>query len=352
MEATTADLLDCIHQGDDERFSLTLTRQPSDFDPNAAVYPKSGDTLMHLIARLGRVQQFLALLDKFPNVDINAANVKDGKRPLHEAAQFGKHEVIRELLNLDQSSSSVDVNSLKRADWSPLMLAATKTGPDAYNSVIALLDAGADTSLRNKDGWTAFHLASREGDENVISALLQRDPSAWNTVSNNQRTPEHTAALHGHTAILEILDDAQNRCKGQESMRRTDSCGTTPFMDAIKSGSLETLDHIATSHPGDLMVEDKMGRNGLDIGAYVGNATLITHLVSRHGFLVDRVSQSSGMTALHWASLEGHEDSVKCLVDQHGATHDLKDSQGRSPLNLAMACNKHQVAKFLLDKFE
>ena len=57
---------------------------------------------MHLIARLGRVQQFLALLDKFPNVDINAANVKDGKRPLHEAAQFGRHEVIRELLNLDQ----------------------------------------------------------------------------------------------------------------------------------------------------------------------------------------------------------------------------------------------------------
>ena len=86
----------------------------------------------------------------------------------------------------------MDVNSLKRADWSPLMLAATKTGPDAYNSVIALLDAGADTSLRNKDGWTAFHLSSREGDENVISALLQRDPSAWNTVSNNQRTPEHT----------------------------------------------------------------------------------------------------------------------------------------------------------------
>ena len=72
------------------------------------------------------------------------------------------------------------------------MLAATKTGPDAYNSVIALLDAGADTSLRNKDGWTAIHLAAREGDENVISALLQRDPSAWNTVSNNQRTPEHT----------------------------------------------------------------------------------------------------------------------------------------------------------------
>ena len=69
-------------------------------------------------------------------------------------------------------------------------------------------------------------------------------------------------------------------------------------MDAIKSGSLEALDHIATSHPGDLTVEDKMGRNGLDIAAYVGNATLITHLVSRHGFLVDRVSQSSGMTGI------------------------------------------------------
>ena len=60
---------------------------------------------MHLIARLGRVQQFLALLDKFPNVDINAANVKDAKRPLHEAAQFGKHRVIHELLNSDQVAS-------------------------------------------------------------------------------------------------------------------------------------------------------------------------------------------------------------------------------------------------------
>ena len=108
----------------------------------------------------------------------------------------------------------------------------------------------------------------------------------------------HIAALHGHTAVLEILDDAKNRCTGQKSTRRTDSCGTTPFMDAIKSGSLETLDHIATSHPGDLTVEDKMGRNGLDIAAYVGNATLITHLVSRHGFLVDRVSQPSGMTGI------------------------------------------------------
>ena len=97
-----ADLLDCIHQGDDKRFLLALARLPPDFDPNVAVYPKSGDTLVHLIARLGRVQQFRALIDKFPNVDINVANIKDAKRPLHEAAQFGKYEIIRELLNLDQ----------------------------------------------------------------------------------------------------------------------------------------------------------------------------------------------------------------------------------------------------------
>ena len=77
-------------------------------------------------------------------------------------------------------------------------------------------------------------------------------------------------------------------------------------MDAIKSGSLEMVDHLATKMGrNDLDLSDKMGKNGLDVAAYCGHYKAVTHLAQRLDFDVDRKSPESGMTALHWASLEG-----------------------------------------------
>ena len=59
---------------------------------------------------------------------------------------------------------------------------------------------------------------------------------ARRTVSNNGRTPEHTAALHGHLAVLKVLNDFSHL---SNNITRQDSCGTTPFIDAIK----ETIGH-------------------------------------------------------------------------------------------------------------
>ena len=62
-------------------------------------------------------------------------------------------------------------------------------------------------SLVNKDGWTAFHLSSREGDIHVLRILIEKDSKVWNTVSKNGRTPLHTASLAGHMVILIQLWD-------------------------------------------------------------------------------------------------------------------------------------------------
>jgi len=80
-------------------------------------------------------------------------NVKnsEGKTPLHEAAQFLQFDVVKFLIdqNDDRNVSQnvertvgqnadrtvgqnvVEIDALKRADWTPLMLAATRTGEDA-----------------------------------------------------------------------------------------------------------------------------------------------------------------------------------------------------------------------------
>ena len=70
------------------------------------------------------------------------------------------------------------------------MLACTK---DDVNIVRTLVQAGASLDLRNKDGWTAFHLACRQGNVGIVRYLLETAPQCWDTVSKNGRTPLHTA---------------------------------------------------------------------------------------------------------------------------------------------------------------
>ena len=139
--------------------------------------PKTGDTVLHALCRDdgGRLDMFRFIVDLCGEAACGLGNF-DGKTPLHEAAQCKSASLVAFLLE-----RRVEVDALKRADWTPLMLACTKAGNDAV--VAALLEAGADPKLQNKDGWTAFHLASRAAEEGtgVLQILLQYDSSLWNT---------------------------------------------------------------------------------------------------------------------------------------------------------------------------
>ena len=86
------------------------------------------------------------------------------------------------------------------------MLACTK---DSLGTVQMLVSYGASLVLRNKDGWNPFHIACREGHITVVSFLLSSHPGSkhWDTVSNNGRTPLHTASLHGRVYIMKLLKD-------------------------------------------------------------------------------------------------------------------------------------------------
>lgn len=90
----------------------------------------------------------------------------------------------------------------------PLMLACTK---ERKKMVEVLVGYGASLSLKNKDGWTPFHIACREGHPDIVHFLLDTSPSCWEMVSKNGRTPLHSAGM-------KIKENTYNRIWSQSGM--------------------------------------------------------------------------------------------------------------------------------------
>lgn len=332
-------LFDALHIGNNEEAVRQMNDIGSLFDPNVVPY-RSGDSLLHIIARLGRTTILQILIEKFgANLNLEIAN-KEGKRPLHEASQFGRYEVVRILLN-----EGVEVDPIKRADWTPLMMAVTKIGPDAQKVVSILIKEGnANVLLENKDGWNSFHLAAREGDVKILKLLWEKSPKCSVTKSKNGRTPGHTAALNGKLNTIIYLYDECNA-----SLTDKDSCGSTPMMDAARAGHLDIVVHLVETLHFKYDSLDKMGRDILSIAAHYGMTNIVSYLVTKAN--MDPNAKSSidpQMAPIHWCAKEGRLDTLKHLVDQMNANPNLTDSRGRSALQFAVCGNHLDTVKYLL----
>lgn len=98
-----------------------------------------------------------------------------------------------------------DVNALKRSDWTPLMLACTKTAKhDKLETVRVLLENDAIVNFRNKDGWTAAHIACREGFLPILQ-LLRCHNANLAEKTRNGRSALHIASLHKRREIVQDL---------------------------------------------------------------------------------------------------------------------------------------------------
>ncbi|KAK2586308.1 hypothetical protein KPH14_010610 [Odynerus spinipes] len=267
----------------------------------------SGDTPMHVAAREGHLNVIEYLCDAFerPDFKLDVAN-KDMKRPLHEAAQFARSRVLRYLVE-----KGATIDCLKRADWTPLMLACTKIGEEAYECIRILLEAKADPLRKNKDGWIPAFMVCRSGDVDALQLILNFAPESIAARSNNGRSPLHIAAFNGHEAIIDLLAN-----KDPELLNARDSSGATPLHEAAKSGNLNAVERMIRLGA-DVRATDKVGQTILHVASLVGSVETIEYILTNN--LID-VHQKAlfDVTPLVAARRSDRTDAVDALI-KYGA---------------------------------
>ena len=354
-------------------------------NPNSAM--PEGETALMTAARTGNVDSIKLLVETGAKID--AKENWQGQTALMWAAAQNNAAAVRTLVSLGADknerskllsfpefkweTSGMVVTVLPRGGWTPLMYAARDGAADA---VTALADLKADLNASDPDGTTALMYAIINAHFDTAAILIERgaDPN----VADSTGTTALYSAVDMHTMgpmlsrpspkLLDKLDSADiakmliakganvnARLKrpiiGRHHTPTGDASlgeGTTPLARAAKSNDLQLMKMLldAGADP-KLTLKDRStvlmiaAAGGAVVGAYaVAIPVTEESSIEAIRLCLDRgvdinAFNTNGTTAIHSAVQRGAEKVVKYLAD-NGAKLDMKNKQGRTPLDIAM----------------
>ncbi|MBV9506634.1 MAG: ankyrin repeat domain-containing protein [Acidobacteriia bacterium] len=340
-----------------------------------------GETALMTAARAGNPEVVNLLLAH--GAEVNPKETWRGQTALMWAAAEGHREVVATLLehgaDVNAKSEVFDFTGLKpkagsvpmnfpRGGFTALLFAARQGD---LESARLLVEHGADVNLGDPDGTTPLIVAIINLHYDLAGFLLNHgaDPNA---ADGKGRTPLY-AAVDMHTMdittrptpkIPDKLDSAAVARllleKGANPNARllkfipprgvldgpdmTMGEGATPFIRAAHSGDVALM-RLLMEHGADPKITTKAGTTALAAAAGVGwrdgktrgsEAEVIEALKICLDQGIDiNAADDKGETAMHGAASRGGDAIIQFLAD-HGAKTDLKDSKGRTPLDVAM----------------
>jgi ankyrin repeat protein len=355
-------------------------------DPSGSV--SDGQTMVMIAARSGNPDAIGVLLAR--HVDVNARERVLGETALIWAASENHAEAVTLLAkngaDLNARSNpltfplakygdgkSARFTVLPRGGWTPLMYAARQ---GATNAARALAETGANLNLTDPDGTSALVLAIINAHYDLAAMLIDKGADAnvvdtsgmaalyaavdMNTLDETpgRPAPKSTDRLSAVDLVARLLDrganpNAQLAAPLIERVHNNGDAalgaGATPLMRAAKKGDLAIM-RVLLDRGADVNVAMKngatalmfvSGRGGLGrFGVYDAKRASEAEFVEaaklclQHGAKVN-VIDAAGQTAMHSAAAQRGDAFIEFLAD-NGARLDLKDKQGRLPLDMAL----------------
>ncbi|GFQ67722.1 ankyrin repeat domain-containing protein 50 [Trichonephila clavata] len=190
-----------------------------------------------------------------------------------------------------------------------------------------LLSVNGDINQVDNNQRTLLHRASHEGNDNLVSRLIEKGASL-EAVDKSGQTPINLAARQGHSRIVEML------LKAGADPDHADSDGWTPLRSSAWAGHTEVV-NVLLENGVQVDLADADHRTALRAAAWGGHEEIVSRLLS-HGACVNKVD-NEGRTALIAAAYMGHTEIVQQLLD-HGAEINHEDNDGRTALSVASLC--------------
>ena len=154
---------------------------------------KQGSTALHIAATYRNVMITQMLLEGNASVRIQD---KQRQTPLHRAAQEGDSQIIRLMLeHLDAEDKERAIREEDSDGNTPLTLAVQAGNCEAVDVFMNDSECSTFINSPNDQGERPIHFASRSGDKDTISLLLDNGAKIDETNSMNQ-TPLYLAAAN------------------------------------------------------------------------------------------------------------------------------------------------------------
>jgi uncharacterized protein len=339
-------------------------------------------------ARTGNPEIVRLLIEH--GADVNARGEVYGETALIWAAQEN-HAEAAEVLIAHGADVNARTNPLERSkdrfglegvltilphgSWTPLMYTARQGSLETARSLVT---GGASLNLTDPDGSTALVLAIINGHYDTAAVLAERgaDPNIadtagmaalYATVDMNtlgevyghpaRPTGSKVTALELMKVLLEHGANPNARLKSPTLQRAhtpgepTLSEGTTPLMRAAKNGDAAAL-RLLLDHGAEVDARQKNGTTALMFAAGLGFGTgTFANDYATEGELLESVKvlmaagadvnavNEAGETPLHFGA-HASDDIVRFLAES-GAKLDVKDKQGRTPVEMALGIGLH-----------